>query len=785
MSIGNFLPIRSALLAIACSCSVMVVFAQMAPVIEFVQPVLGPDSIVHTTETSIKLGGRVLSESDVIGLLVNGAEVIVKDGGIFVYSLKLEPGKNFVVIGAMNKAHRSVKHRFVVVRDDVEAQVPDDPKPTAEIVTENLTEEAESETEVVPAPLKQAAATVPEPYTDDDASPSAAPSPLEIRALIIAVGKHKYGADKNLRYPAKDAAAFYDFITSPDGLAADPDNVRLLVDENATREAILGAMRDMMNSANSTDVFFLYFSGHGQTVDNGEEYYFFTNDTRTDNQNAIVSTALSRSEVRSRLSNGKVRKKVLFLDACYSGMMASGGKSMGERREHLFQEMAETDDALVIFTSSSDTERSFEDETLGGGHGIFTYFLIKGLQGEADKARSGNKNGRVTVYELDRYLGDEVNARALQTKDQPQRPKRDCTRCDDFPLSVTSDYDISTAQPQAVEAVEWTTPPPNVEGKPEVTTSSGDHNYESYKLPPLPKITYSEPKTPRLLNEQVYADTATGDKITFYGQNRGRVVLTGILGGQVLSGPGTIQGIQIGFTDEATTERVTQGFALFSPDSSSLNVTLELKGGGKERYTLQRMGIAKREKLIGRRFVTADRNTELCTYWANREDIAVSGHVGDKIIDARGRIQGDVVLFTDGRKDHQASGQMVLSDDWTTAQGVVAFGTGERVNLNLSGSSLDGDHVLNNAIFTNSTGDQTINFHDMYRGSIKLSGIVGEANILCSGVIKGEVISLNDDPNTPDFLPSKLVLRDKGRVLEGQVIFKDRTVVRVQMVRAK
>ena len=46
-------------------------------------------------------------------------------------------------------------------------------------------------------------------------------------------------------------------------------------------------------------------------------------------------------------------------------------------------------------------------------------------------------------------------------------------------------------------------------------------------------------------------------------------------------------------------------------------------------------------------------------------------------------------------------------------------------------------------------------------------------------------ISLNDDPNTPDFLPSKLVLRDKGRVLEGQVIFKDRTVVRVQMVRAK
>ncbi|MBZ0205914.1 MAG: caspase family protein [Flavobacteriales bacterium] len=787
MSIGNFLPARSAFLAIVCSCSSLSGFAQSAPVIEFVQPVLGTDSIVHTTGTSIKLGGRVLSESDVLGLLVNGAEVSVKDGGIFMHSLKLDPGKNFVLVGAMNKAHRSVRHRFVVVRDTVEAEATVVPEPAPEIATETLAEEAEVVTEVVPPPVKQVAPSVPVPYTEDDAGTADAAVPLEIRALIIAVGKHKFGADKNLRYPAKDAAAFYDFITSPDGLAADPDNVRLIVDENATREAILGAMRDMMNSANSTDVFFLYFSGHGQTVDNGEEYYFFTNDTRTDDQNAIVSTALSRSEVRSRLGNGKVRKKVLFLDACYSGMMASGGKSMGERREHLFQEMAGTDDALVIFTSSSDTERSFEDETLGGGHGIFTYYLVKGLQGEADRARAGNKDGKVTVYELDRYLGDEVNARALKTKDQPQRPKRDCTRCDDFPLSVTSDYDISTATPRAVEEVEWSTAPPKVEGKPSPvpTTSPSGRNYEGYKLPPVPKEIYMEPKDPRLLNDQVYANTGTGDKITFDGQYRDRIVLTGFLGGQVVSGPGTIQGIQIAFTDEATTERMTKGFAVFSPDSSSLNVTLELRNGGKEKYTLRRMGVAKRETLADRRFVSADGNTELCVHLVYRDGVGVSGHVGKKIIDARGKIQGDVFLFADERKDDQASGQLVLSDDWSTAQGVIAFSSGEREHLFLEDSYLGPEYELNNAIFTNSTGDQTVNFHGLYRNGIKLSGIIGEGNILCSGEIKGDVISLNDDPNNPDFLPSKLVLRDKGRVLEGDVIFKDRTGVKVQMQRNK
>ncbi len=754
----------------------VVAWAQRAPVIELVQPVMPTDSVVRTTEARIAVGGRVLSNSPVLFFRINTTDVVVKDNGNFWQSMDLAPGENRVRIGVANKAGMMRMVDFTVVREAAIA-VEKEVTKTPQVVR------AEERMDV-PTPE----ANKPVVYMGREGDEGAAPAaPLEIRALIIAVGKHKFGAENDLRYPAKDAAVFYDFITSPNGLAADPKNVRLLVDENATREAIIGAMRDMMNGANSTDVFFLYFSGHGQSVDNGQEYYFFTHDTRTTDQNTIAASALSRSEVRTRLANGKVRKKVLFLDACYSGMMASGGKSMGERREHLFQEMAATDEALVVFTSSSDTERSFEDETLDGGHGIFTYYVVKGLQGEADKVRTGNKDGKVTVYELDRYLGETVNERALSTKDQPQRPKRDCERCEDFPLSVTTDYDISTAKPRAVKEVEWTTPPPKVEGKPvaKPADSPSGRTYETYKLPPVRKEVYKQPENPRLLNAQVYANTSTGDKITFYGQYRERIILTGILGGHVLSAPGTMQGIQIAFNDEASTDRMTKGFAVFSPDSSSLNVTLELKAGGKERYTLQRMGVAVREQLPERRFLSNEDGTELCVYMVYREDVGISGQVGGRVIDARGRIQGDVIMFTDARKDSASSGQLVLSDDWTTAQGVVAFGTGERKELHFGTSYLKEGYALNNSIYANRQGDQTINFHDAYRNVIKLSGIVGEGNVLCTGTVKGDVVSLNDEPQNPTFLPSKLVLRNKGQLLQGEVIFKDGTVVKVNMQRKK
>ena len=69
----------------------------------------------------------------------------------------------------------------------------------------------------------------------------------------------------------------------------------------------------------------------------------------------------------------------------------------------------------AVITASDISESSFEDAKWGDGHGVFTYFLLRGLQGEADR----NHDGVVTAGELFAYLQQSVR----QATDGKQNPR--------------------------------------------------------------------------------------------------------------------------------------------------------------------------------------------------------------------------------------------------------------------------------------------------------------------------------------------------------------------------
>src|SRR5258706_356683 len=60
--------------------------------------------------------------------------------------------------------------------------------------------------------------------------------------------------------------------------------------------------------------------------------------------------------------------------------------------------------SMFSLTASRDRERSFESKDWGGGHGIFTYYVVKGLEGAADE----NGDGVVTADELADYARRNV-----------------------------------------------------------------------------------------------------------------------------------------------------------------------------------------------------------------------------------------------------------------------------------------------------------------------------------------------------------------------------------------
>jgi uncharacterized caspase-like protein len=68
----------------------------------------------------------------------------------------------------------------------------------------------------------------------------------------------------------------------------------------------------------------------------------------------------------------------------------------------------------VVLSASDERQFSAESPDFGGGHGVFTHFLLEGLKGQADY----NQDQRVTLGELIPYLSENVR-RATRNAQTP------------------------------------------------------------------------------------------------------------------------------------------------------------------------------------------------------------------------------------------------------------------------------------------------------------------------------------------------------------------------------
>jgi len=243
---------------------------------------------------------------------------------------------------------------------------------------------------------------------------------VEIRKNIWAavIGVNNYPHVRKLHYAVNDARAFYDHLVHSNHIPA--ENVTLLLNQevNLTKvRSILGT--HLKNKAGKDDMVIIYFAGHGATEKDvmspdgdGLEKYLLPYDA---DPKDLYATALPMEEI-SRIFNRIRSERLIFIaDSCYSG--ASGGRTinvtgMRANISDAFLDRIAGGKGRVILTASGANEVSSEDEKLH--HGVFTYFLLKGLRGEADT----DKDGAVTVDEAYSYVSKHVP----QATGQEQHP---------------------------------------------------------------------------------------------------------------------------------------------------------------------------------------------------------------------------------------------------------------------------------------------------------------------------------------------------------------------------
>jgi uncharacterized caspase-like protein len=259
-------------------------------------------------------------------------------------------------------------------------------------------------------------------------------APVRQRWAVV-IGISKYAAQKEippLRFADKDAEMFYNFLLSSEGGEFPKDHVLFLKNESATYRNIREAFFEFLKQAVAEDFVIIYFAGHGAPDPTKEEnMYLLTYDTDPKQLAASafpmwdLETALVRSIASERL--------VVFADACHSaGLAGEVGKRSALVRNNVhayFQRLSQTRPGRVIFTSSDGYEVSQESERWGDGHGVFTWFLMQGLKGEADE----DHDGVVTLGEILSYV--DINVR--RETQNAQHPNKTGSRFDrSLPLGI-------------------------------------------------------------------------------------------------------------------------------------------------------------------------------------------------------------------------------------------------------------------------------------------------------------------------------------------------------------
>jgi hypothetical protein len=231
-------------------------------------------------------------------------------------------------------------------------------------------------------------------------------------AVVIGISKYKDSRIAGLRYASADARSFYEWLVAQQGGGYAPSRIRLLLDSEATVQNIRSSLFSWLKQALEEDMVTIYFAGHGspESSDSPNNLFLLPFDSVYDD---VATTGFPMWDIETALKRFiKAKKVVVIADACHSGGVGQTFDiaRRGDRSVQInpinsgLQNLSQIGDGIVVISASDDKQFSQESQSWGGGHGVFTYFLLKGLKGDADY----NKDGRVTLGELIPYLSEQV-----------------------------------------------------------------------------------------------------------------------------------------------------------------------------------------------------------------------------------------------------------------------------------------------------------------------------------------------------------------------------------------
>lgn len=242
-------------------------------------------------------------------------------------------------------------------------------------------------------------------------------------ALIIGVSSYEDKKLEKLSFAHTDALNFKNFLLQ--GYAGNIENpdtdIRFLVEQTAVYDSITSAIAKWLmrlrKRVKSGDAIYIYYSGHGVVSPEGQN--LLPIDSRIADESLAelennVALATIRTMVAPLVTQERGVKVYYVIDACRKN---EGGGELNTANKIASEFPAPGE---YFFYAASEDQYSFETKELGTGNGVYTYFLLLGLRGAADRYPADNK---VSIEELEDFVQENVKDFTRNVlKGTPQKP---------------------------------------------------------------------------------------------------------------------------------------------------------------------------------------------------------------------------------------------------------------------------------------------------------------------------------------------------------------------------
>ncbi|CAA6603783.1 conserved exported hypothetical protein [Rhodospirillaceae bacterium LM-1] len=327
-------------------------------------PAVTIKSVPTTTSQTIDIAGKVSSKGRITSLAVDGADIAIKPDGSFSVRRGVPLGDSEIRLAATDEWGQTSETRVKVTR-------------------------VAASTETTLASL----------------SPGRLHGKPRPNAIALIIGIEQYKSVPPAEFAENDARFFYDYAVNALGVPA--TRVKLLTGAGAQRvdveAAILTWLKPQVLKGQS-DVF-VFFSGHGLASDDGKDLYLLPHDG---NRALLDRSALRRKELIDMIVDSGAKSATFFLDTCYSGGTRGKETLVASARPIMVKAKDEAVPANVTILAAAGNDQLSSSLTKAK-HGLFSYFLMKGLEGDAAGA-----DRTITAAKLEAYLAARIPQEAAK-----------------------------------------------------------------------------------------------------------------------------------------------------------------------------------------------------------------------------------------------------------------------------------------------------------------------------------------------------------------------------------